>query len=544
MVQKILVTTALPYANGDIHLGHLLEHIQTDIWVRHHRLQGHNCIYVCGDDAHGTATMLSAQMRGIEIDEWLKQIRTQHEKDLRAFGISYDNYYTTHSAENKEYSEYVYNQLLAKDLIVCRTVQQLFDPEKKMFLADRFIKGECPKCAAIDQYGDNCEVCGSTYNAIELKNPYSLLSKAQPIIKESEHFFFRLPLLKEELRNWINYGTPQPEIKNKLQEWFNKGLQEWNISRDAPYFGFTIPGYDDKYFYVWLDAPIGYIASFANLCKQRGWEFQDIWQDPDTAIYHFVGKDIIYFHCLFWPALLRSAELAMPTAVFAHGFVTVNSAKMSKSRGTFILAARYLESLNPEYIRYYFATKLSQGVEDIDFQTEEFKTRVNSDLVGKFVNIASRCARFINKSFDHRLATQLNPTDQLLFDKLSAAGETIADLYEGRQYSKAMRKIMLYADEINRYIEESKPWELSAVNPQDPRIQQICTAGLNYFRLLALYLQPVVPKLVKRSFELLQTQSFNWSAKAQPLLGSKITPFTPLLERIRDEQIEQLMTRD
>ena len=544
MTHRMLVTTALPYANGPIHLGHLLEHIQTDIWVRFQRLIGRECIYVCADDAHGTATMLSAEANGLTIDEWLKQIGSQHEKDLRSFGMSYDNYYTTHSSENKEYSEYIYKHLVEKDYISRRKVKQLFDQEKQMFLADRFIKGECPKCGMADQYGDNCESCGSTYDAIELKKPYSLLSKSKPIVKESEHLFFRLPLFEQKLKKWIATRIPQPEVSNKLNEWFQKGLQEWNISRDPPYFGFTIPGYEKKYFYVWLDAPVGYIASFANLCSQRGWKFEDIWQDPNTSIYHFIGKDIIYFHCLFWPALLESADLAQPDGVFVHGFVTVNNMKMSKSRGTFILAEKYARLMDIEHLRYYFASKLSDKVEDIDLNLMEFKTRINSDLVGKFVNIASRCAHFINRNFDNRLASQLSEKELMLFRQIAAVGDEIAELYDKRRFSKAMRLIMLYADNINQYIEEMKPWELSVSNAQDPRVQQICTAGLNYFRLLVIYLQPVLPELTEKACQLFRISELKWHDRQQPLLESSIASFSPLLVRIRDEQIEKLVSND
>jgi len=540
MTDKMIVTTALPYANGPIHLGHLLEHIQTDIWVRFQRLTGKECIYVCAEDAHGTATMLSAESQNMSIDDWLAEMKTQHEKDLRMFGMSYDNYYTTHSAENKQFSEQIYQQLVAKDYIRHRRLKQLFDPEKKMFLADRFIKGTCPKCEKTDQYGDNCEHCGSTYDAIELKNPYSLLSKAEPIVKESEHLFFCLPLFDKNLREWMKTGIPQAEVRNKLKEWFDKGLQEWNISRDPPYFGFTIPGYKDKYFYVWLDAPIGYMASLANLCSQRGWEFNDIWQSSDYEIYHFIGKDIIYFHCLFWPALLEAGNFTRPTGVFAHGFVTVNGKKMSKSRGTFILAEKFARHLDGEYLRYYFATRLSDKVEDIDLNFDEFKARVNSDLVGKFVNIASRCAKFINKQFDNRLAAQLNEQEEQLFNRLKDASDEIAELYNSRQFSKAMRLIMQLADEVNQYIEEVKPWELSAANPQDRLIQQACTAGLNYFLLLATYLQPVLPQLVKRICRLFGLDELKWQKSPTPLLDRPIASFSPLLVRIKDEQIREL----
>ncbi len=543
MAEKILVTTALPYANGEIHLGHLLEHIQTDIWVRFQRLMGKECVYVCADDAHGTATSLTAEKEGKDVLQWIDEVRISHEKDLRAYGVSYDNYYTTHSEENRILSEDIYKRVKEKGHINVREVRQLFDTKRNMFLADRFIKGECPSCGTADQYGDNCESCGATYNALELKNPYSLLSDALPVVKKSEHLFFNLPVFEAMIKEWMDAGSIQKEVRNKLDEWFKKGLQEWNISRDAPYFGWLIPGYENKYFYVWLDAPIGYMASLKNLCTKKGWEFDDFWHNKQSEykIYHFIGKDIVYFHSLFWPALLHAADYNKPTGVFAHGFLTVNGAKMSKSRGTFILAKSYLQHLDPEYLRYYFATKLGDGIDDMDFNTAEFGERVNSDLVGKFVNIASRCARFINRDFANQLGEMPQSNQQELIKKLITGGDKIAELYQTRKFSAAVRCIMEYADATNRYLEEEKPWKLSAANPQDIRVQQICTTGLNCFRILAVYLAPVVPELSSKAKELLKLNSLDWQSINSPITSSEIEAFSPLMQRVTAENIAALI---
>lgn len=539
--KSILVTTALPYANGPIHLGHLLEHIQTDIWVRFQRQFGHDCIYVCADDAHGTATMLSAERAGVAILTWIEEVRRAHERDLRAFGISYDNYHSTHSAENKQLSERIYTRLSEKGHLRTRVIKQFYDAAKKMFLADRFICGRCPKCDTPDQYGDNCEACSSTYDALELKDPISRLSGERPIIKESEHLFFHLPAFTDYLRQWVASGTLQPEVRNKLQEWFAAGLQEWDISRDAPYFGFVIPGYTNKYFYVWLDAPIGYMASFANLCAQKDWDFEAEWRT--RAVYHFIGKDIMYFHCLFWPAMLAAAGYASPKGVWAHGFVTVNGAKMSKSRGTFIAARDYLDHLEPEYIRYYFATKLTSGLDDMDFNFGEFDQRVNSDLVGKMVNIASRCARFINANFANRLATDLDETQNALLQELVDGGDQLAAWYDERNFARVIRRILEYADQVNRYLDQVKPWDLARTNASDPRIQQIATAGLACYRQLAIYIQPVMPELAARSARLLRETDWNWQDRLTQPWGKTIAPFVPLLQRIKQEDIAKL-TRD
>ncbi len=543
MTEKILVTTALPYANGEIHLGHLLEHIQTDIWVRFQRLMGKECVYVCADDAHGTATTLTAEKEGKDVLQWIDEMRLSHEKDLRAFGVSYDNYYTTHSEENRILSEDIYERVKEKGHINVREVRQLFDTKRNMFLADRFIKGECPSCGTADQYGDNCESCGATYNALELKNPYSLLSDTPPVVKESEHLFFNLPVFEAMIKEWMDAGSIQKEVRNKLEEWFKKGLQEWNISRDAPYFGWLIPGYESKYFYVWLDAPIGYMASLKNLCTKKGWEFDDFWRNKQSEykIYHFIGKDIVYFHSLFWPALLHAADYNKPTGVFAHGFLTVNGAKMSKSRGTFILAKSYLQHLDAEYLRYYFATKLGDGIDDMDFNTAEFGERVNSDLVGKFVNIASRCARFINRDFANQLGEMPESNQQELIKKLINGGDKIAELYQTRKFSAAVRCIMEYADATNRYLEEEKPWKLSAANPQDIRVQQICTTGLNCFWILAIYLAPVIPKLSSKAKELLKLNNLNWQSINTPITSHEIEDFSPLMQRVPAESIATLI---
>ena len=542
MPEKILITTALPYANGDIHLGHLLEHIQTDIWVRFQRLRGKDCTYVCADDAHGTATSITAEKQGKDILEWIDEMRESHENDLRAFGISYDNYYSTHSEENKELSEYIYGRLVENQMLNKRSVRQLYDENKNMFLADRFIKGICPSCGAKEQYGDNCEVCGSTYDALDLKEPRSLLSDSPPIVKESEHIFFDLNTLKDELISWQSQGSIQSEVRNKLKEWFKQGLKEWNISRDAPYFGWLIPGYKDKYFYVWLDAPIGYMASLKNLCSRKGWDFdKDFWRNPECKIYHFIGKDIIYFHTLFWPALLHAADYNKPNGVFAHGFLTVNGAKMSKSRGTFILAKNYLAQLDPEYLRYYFATKLSDGIDDMDFNMDEFGERVNSDLIGKYVNIASRSARFINRDFANMLGAMTETKQEELLAKVENAGAEIGELYQARKYNMAMRRIMDTADLVNRYLADEKPWELSKTNPKDERIQQICTTALNCFYIISIYLAPVVPNLTAKAAKLLGIENLSWGKTRQRLTQREIKEFKPLMQRVPEESIAKLI---
>lgn len=538
--RKILVTSALPYANGSIHLGHMLEYIQTDIWVRFQKLRGEECYYVCADDAHGTAIMLRAEQQGITPEQLIDQVNKEHQQDFSAFHIGFDNYHSTHSAENKELSALIYNRCKAAGHISSRTITQAFDPVKELFLADRFIKGTCPKCKTEDQYGDNCEACGATYTPTELIDPKSAISGATPIEKDSTHFFFKLPDFADFLKEWTRSGTLQEEIANKLSEWLDSGLQEWDISRDAPYFGFEIPGEPGKYFYVWLDAPIGYMASFKNLCeKTDGLEFDDFWQENSGAeLYHFIGKDIINFHALFWPAMLSCAKFRTPTAVNAHGFLTVNGKKMSKSRGTFIKASTYLEHLDPEYLRYYFAAKLNDRVEDLDLNLEDFVQRVNSDLVGKVVNIASRSAGFISKRFDGKLSDTL--AEPVLIQQFIDAQKSIAELYEKREFSKAIREIMALADQANQYIAEKEPWVLAKQEGSEQQVQDVCSVGINLFRILVIYLQPILPEMSKRA-EAFLNEELNWNSVDTPLQSHAINKFKPLMKRIESEQIDAMV---
>ena len=538
--RKILVTSALPYANGPIHIGHLVEYIQTDIWVRFQKLRGHDCTYVCADDAHGTPIMLRALQEEITPEQLIEAIGKEHRADFADFNIAFDNYHSTHSRENRELAELVYQRHHDAGHITTRTITQAFDPEKQMFLPDRFIKGECPKCGALDQYGDNCEVCGATYSPTELKNAVSAISGATPIEKDSLHYFFKLADFEPMLKEWTTAGHLQAEVSNKLNEWFEDGLREWDISRDAPYFGFLIPDTDDKYFYVWLDAPIGYMASFRNLCERTGVDFDSYWgKDSATELYHFIGKDIIYFHALFWPAMLAGAGLRTPTAVFAHGFLTVDGKKMSKSRGTFIKARTYLDHLNHEYLRYYFAAKLGNGVEDIDLNLEDFIARVNSDLVGKVVNIASRCAGFINKRFEGKLADSCTETD--LYQSFVAAGNAIADDYEQRDFGQAIRKIMALADKANQYIDANKPWVLAKQEGEEQTVQDVCSVGLNLFRVLITYLQPVLPAMADEVETFLNIPAMTWTAIDTPLTGHTINKFKPLMTRVEQEKIDAML---
>lgn len=540
--RKILVTSALPYANGPIHLGHLVEYIQTDIWVRFQRLRGHTCHYVCADDTHGTPIMLRAQQEGITPEALIARIGAEHQRDFAAFRISFDNYYTTHSGENRELAERIYLAARAKGYIAEHTIRQAYDAQAQMFLPDRFIKGECPRCGAPDQYGDNCEACGATYTPTELKNAVSVISGTSPIEKETTHYFFRLTAFSDFLQTFLRSGAVQQEIANKQMEWFAQegGLTDWDISRDAPYWGFKIPDTDNKYFYVWLDAPIGYLASFKNLCTRLGLDFNAYWQPNSTAeVYHFIGKDIAYFHTLFWPALLHAADLRTPTGIFCHGFLTVNGAKMSKSRGTFITAASYLKHLNPEWLRYYFACKLSNSIDDIDLNLDDFMARVNSDLVGKVVNIAARCAGFINKRFANRLAASL--PDPALYQTFSAAAPRIAELYETRRYQLAIREIMALADMANQYVDSQKPWALAKDPANLPAVQAICTQGLNLFRAIITYLKPVVPQLAADSEAFLHAGELVWDSVQQPLLDHTIQPFQPLLTRIEPAMLEAML---
>jgi len=539
--RKILVTSALPYANGSIHIGHLVEYIQTDIWVRFQKSQGNNCIYVCADDAHGTPIMLRAQSEGITPEELINKTKIEHKQDFDDFHIEFDNYHSTHSDENRFYSETIYNRLEKAGHISKKTISQAYDPEKEMFLPDRFIKGECPKCGTADQYGDNCEACGATYSPTELKNAVSAVSGAAPIEKESEHLFFKLTDFEPMLQGWLAEGHLQEEISNKLQEWFKDGLQEWDISRDAPYFGFEIPNTTGKYFYVWLDAPIGYLASFKNLCdRTEGLEFDDYWEkDSQAELYHFIGKDIVNFHGLFFPAMLSGADFRTPTAIWAHGFLTVDGQKMSKSRGTFIKARTFLDNLNPEYLRYYFAAKLGNSVTDLDLNLEDFRLRVNSDLVGKVVNIASRCAGFIKKKFDGTLSAHLDQPE--LFEQFAQAGDSIAQSYERREFSKAIREIMQLADLANQYIDEYKPWQMIKEPGQEEKVHAVCSMGINLFRQLIIYLYPVLPAMAKASDDFLNTDTSIWEHSKAPLLSHAINKFKPLMTRVEEDKINAML---
>jgi methionyl-tRNA synthetase len=537
--RQILVTNALPYANAALHLGHILEYTQTDVWVRFQKMRGHECYYVSADDAHGTAIMLKADEKGISAEEHIAHMRAIHEADFKDFLIGVDNYHSTHSEENREFSELIYNRLKANGHIAMRSITQAFDPEKNLFLADRYVKGTCPKCKADDQYGDNCEVCGATYSPVDLINPISVISGATPVGKESVHYFFKLPEFTEFLKEWISSGTVQKEVANKLSEWLDSGLQEWDISRDAPYFGFEIPDAPGKYFYVWLDAPIGYMASFKNLCDRDGLDFDHFWKkDSPTELYHFLGKDIVNFHALFWPAMLKSAEYRTPTKICVHGFVTVNGKKMSKSRGTFINARCYLDHLNPEYLRYYYASKLSGTIEDIDLNLEDFIQKVNSDLVGKVVNIASRCAKFIANGNNGVLSSSIENPE--LWAQVSGAADTIANHYENRDYGKAIREIMTQADAANEYIAAKEPWKLNKEKAQQQTVQDVCSLGINLFRVLLTYLKPVLPAMTEAG-EVFLNDNLTWDSVKHPLVEHKINPFKPLMQRIEKERVDAMV---
>ncbi|MHB0925985.1 MAG: methionine--tRNA ligase [Gallionellaceae bacterium] len=570
--RKILVTSALPYANGSIHLGHLVEYIQTDIWVRFQKMQGNECHYVCADDTHGTPIMLRAEKEGITPEQLIDRVWHEHKADFDGFHVEFDHYGSTNSNETREFAEQIYLKLKAAGLIEVRSVEQFYDPVKQMFLPDRFIKGECPKCHAKDQYGDNCEACGATYAPIELINPYSAVSGAQPERRNSDHYFFRLsdPRCQEFLRKWTRSETLQPEAANKMQEWLgaeeeNK-LSDWDISRDAPYFGFKIPGTEDKYFYVWLDAPVGYMGSFKQLCAAKGLDFDTYWKpDSNAELYHFIGKDILYFHALFWPAMLQHAGLRTPTKLFAHGFLTVNGEKMSKSRGTFITADSYLkQGLNPEYLRYYYAAKLNGTMEDLDLSLEDFVAKVNSDLIGKYINIASRCAGFISKRFNNQLQNPsalpiifsvidqsyahvpqelLTPTaDELSLLFAEFTGSPIADFYESRDYARALREIMRLADLANQYVDKYKPWELAKLEGQDNKLHEVCTVSLQLFRLLTLYLKPALPKLAAKVAIFLNIAPLQWSDRVKFLPdGHTINTYQHLMTRIDQKQIDAMI---
>jgi len=543
--RKILVTSALPYANGPIHLGHLVEYIQTDIWVRFQKLRGHECWYVCADDTHGTPVMLRAQQDGVTPEQLIERMHAEHARDFAGFGVAFDNYYSTHSPENRELAALIYRNLQAGGHIARRTIRQAYDPVKQMFLPDRFIKGECPRCGAPGQHGDSCEVCGATYAPTDLKNAVSVLSGAKPVERESEHYFFKLGDFEESLKKWLfpEITAPrhvQPEVANKLDEWFNAGLQDWDISRDAPYFGFEIPDTPSKYFYVWLDAPIGYMASFKKLCASKKLDFDAFWgKNSKAELYHFIGKDILYFHALFWPAMLEGAGFRKPSAVFAHGFLTVNGQKMSKSRGTFITARTYLDHLNPEYLRYYFAAKLGPRVEDIDLSFDDFTHRINSNLVGKFVNIAARSAGFITQLFGGKLSTELsNPA---LVEEVQDAAESVAGHYEQREFGEAVRTVMALADKVNEYVDFEKPWVLARNPAQKAHLHKVCTTNLNLFRLLTLYLKPVLPRLAENVERFLDIKPLIWGDATALLLDHPINPYQHLAARVDPKAIEAML---
>lgn len=540
MQRKILVTSALPYANGSIHLGHLVEYIQTDIWVRFQKMRGHECHYVCADDAHGTPIMLRAQNEGITPEQLIADISKEHQADFADFAIGFNNYHSTHSEENRQLASQIYLANRDAGHIESRVISQAYDPEKEMFLPDRFIRGECPKCGTADQYGDNCEACGATYDSTELKNPVSAVSGATPITKESEHYFFKLGNFEPLLREWTQGEHLQAEVGHKISEWFDSGLQDWDISRDAPYFGFEIPDTPNKFFYVWMDAPIGYLASFKNYCDRSGVDFDEFMRpDSPTEMIHFIGKDIIYFHALFWPAMLKGAGFRLPNRIYAHGFLTVDGKKMSKSRGTFIKARTYLNHLNPEYLRYYFAAKLNNSIEDIDLNLEDFQNRINADLVGKVVNIASRCAGFINKRFDGKLSAALsNPA---LFNEFTDQAESIAKRYDQREFAQVTREIMALADKANQYIDEQKPWVLAKEEGKDAEVQAVCSMGLNLFRVLIAYLKPVLPRTTEQAETFLNIPSLQWADIATPLLEHTIAPFIPLMTRIEQDKLDAIV---
>ena len=544
--RKLLVTSALPYANGPIHLGHLVEYIQTDIWVRFQRSRGHDCIYVCADDAHGTPVMLKAEEEGVTPEALIERIGREHREDFAGFSVGFDNYYTTHSEENREFSETIYRGLRERGAIAVRTIRQAYDPVKEMFLPDRYIRGTCPRCGAADQFGDNCEVCGSTYSPVDLKNAVSVVSGEPPVERESEHYFVVLSQFEQVLRDWVHGadGVPaavQSEVANKLEEWFTAGLADWDISRDPPYFGFEIPDAPGKFFYVWVDAPIGYMASFKDLCKRRPeLNFDEYWAEGSLVELHqFVGKDIAYFHTLFWPAMLLGAGFRAPTAVNCHGFLTVDGQKMSKRRGTFIKARTYLDHLNPEHLRYYFGCKLGGGIDDLDLNLEDFVQRVNADLVGKVVNIASRCAGFINQRFDGYLSDHLAAPD--LYAAFEGASEDIASAFESREYGRAVRQIMSLADQANRYIDEEKPWVAAKIPDKGSHVQAVCTMGLNLFRALSVYLSPLLPETSLKVEAFLRASVSRWDDVTRPMLGTQIAAFESLMRRVEEADVQAMV---
>jgi methionyl-tRNA synthetase len=538
--RRILITAALPYANGSIHLGHMLEYIQTDIWARFQRARGHEVWFAWADDAHGTPIMLHAEKRGQTPEALIDDMSAEHQRDFEDFGLSYDNFSSTHSPANQTLVNRIWAALQKADAVQTRTIEQFYDPDRGMFLPDRFIRGQCPKCGAEDQYGDSCEVCGSTYDPTELVDPRSVVSGATPVMKSTEHFFVSLEPFRSSLQGWVRSGALQGEVANKLNEWLDEPLRDWDVTRDAPYFGFPIPGETDKYFYVWMDAPVGYLASFQEICDREGLDFED-WIRPDstTEMHHFIGKDIMYFHCLFWPAMLEGAGMRRPTAVHAHGFLTVNGAKMSKSRGTFIKARTWLDHVNPDSLRYYFAAKLGTGLADIDLSLDDFRARVNSDLVGKLVNIASRSAGFVHRFGDGRLAPAL--ADPALYQRFIDAHDDIAGEFEARNFQMAIRRIMALADEANRYIDEHKPWVMAKEDGREDEVLAVCTQGINMFRAMMIWLQPVIPHTAAAAAEFLNSPLDHFDAVDRPLLDHTIGKFKPLMRRIEPEQLEQVI---
>lgn len=540
-MQKLIVTCALPYANGSLHFGHILEHIQADIWVRFHKMQGSECYFICATDTHGTPIMLKAEQMGISPEQLISSVHAEHLSDLNAFGISFDNYYNTHSEESKLLVYQIYNKLKENNKIYSKVINQLYDEEKGMFLPDRFIKGTCPKCKATDQYGDNCEVCGTTYGPMDLIDPYSTISGSKPVIKESEHYFFKLSECGEFLKNWLSTSNRlQRDANNKMQEWLESGLQDWDISRDKPYFGFPIPNTQDKFFYVWLDAPVGYLGSLLNYCNSHNISYDDLWQDENAKLYHFIGKDVLYFHALFWPAVLNYSNNKTPDGVFVHGFLTVDGQKMSKSRGTFITAKSYLESgLSPTFYRYYIASKLSNKIEDIDLSLDDFIARVNSELVGKFINIAARSSSFLSRQFDNKLSGTIG--DNSLLDQILSIKETVTKYYTDREYNKAIRSIMAVVDEINLYVDNTKPWILAKDPSKHEELHQVCSILINAFRLISIYLKPVVPDLITKIEEFLDIKPLMWPDLNNTLCNHTIKPYSHLISRIEPKMIENML---
>ncbi len=538
--KELIVTSALPYANGPLHFGHLLEHIQTDIWVRSQRILGNSCIYLCASDSHGTPIMMKADEENISPEKLVDKYMNEHKRTLNLFQVNHDCYYQTHSEENKKYSELIYKNALNNGYISKKKIKQLFDEEKNLFLADRYVQGGCPKCNEPNQYGDNCDVCGAKYEATELKNPISIFSKKTPIIKESEHIFFNLTDLEQEIKTWIDESSLQESVNNKLQEWFKDGLMDWDISRDAPYFGFKIPGYEDKFFYVWLDAPIGYIGTLEKFLKDTNSNdsAKDLWdKNSSHEIYHFIGKDILNFHALFWPALLHAADFKKPSNVFVHGFLTLNGKKMSKSKGNFLLADQYSAELDSDYLRYYLASKLTNKIDDIDFDLKDFQKKVNTDLVGKFINIASRVQKFL-KVNDNKLGSDL---EENLLDVFIKETKLIFEDYENLDYSNACKRIMKLADSANQYIDHNQPWVLAKEKINEKEVIKISSTGMNLFRILNICLEPIIPKTTSTIKEYLNLSEDSFEKVGVAIKNHEIQSFKPLIKRIEDNKIEKLI---